>query len=164
MTYVDLYESGLSLPQVSEETGIPISTLRYRLNKLGVLRSRKAGVILASKNGRLGSGTRGKRRVFSAEWRENISNARKGSGRGWSLKPNGYIEITTGENKGRLEHSVLMEAHIGRRLLPHECVHHIDGNRSNNKIENLQIMTRSEHARHHMKQRNKGRENERITK
>jgi len=42
-----------------------------------------------------------------------------------------------------------MEAHLGRELLSTEIVHHIDGNPQNNNIANLEIMTLSEHARHH---------------
>lgn len=37
------------------------------------------------------------------------------------------------------EHRLVMEKKISRYLLPSEVVHHIDGNRSNNKIENLQL-------------------------
>ncbi|KLN96228.1 hypothetical protein VK86_11345 [Moellerella wisconsensis] len=54
-----------------------------------------------------------------------------------------------GENKGRSAHVVIMEKIIGRKLIPNECVHHIDRNRSNNSPENLQLMTRESHARHH---------------
>jgi hypothetical protein len=50
---------------------------------------------------------------------------------------------------GRHEHRVVMEIHLGRRLGRSEIVHHIDGNQHNNAIENLQIVTRQEHARIH---------------
>lgn len=37
------------------------------------------------------------------------------------------------------EHRVVMEATIGRRLLPTEQVHHIDGNTMNNRPDNLEL-------------------------
>jgi len=50
---------------------------------------------------------------------------------------------------GRHEHRVVMEAKLGRPLLSEEIVHHIDHNKKNNHPDNLMVMTRSEHARHH---------------
>ena len=38
-----------------------------------------------------------------------------------------------------------MEEHIGRPLRSDEIVHHINGNTYDNRIENLKIVTRSEH-------------------
>lgn len=49
----------------------------------------------------------------------------------------------------RLEHRVRMERHIGRALRDDEIVHHKDGDKSNNDPSNLEIMSQSEHARHH---------------
>ena len=40
----------------------------------------------------------------------------------------------------------LVEKHLGRKLLPNETVDHIDNNPSNNKLSNLRILDRSEHA------------------
>ncbi len=73
---------------------------------------------------------------------------------GYSLKPNGYYEVTMGENKFRPLHVVIMEEHIGRRLRKDECVHHINQVRTDNRIENLQLMTRSEHSKLHAHKRN----------
>lgn len=48
-------------------------------------------------------------------------------------------------------HRYLMEQKLGRKLDSNEVVHHMDDNKSNNDIDNLQVMTRSEHAKLHAK-------------
>jgi hypothetical protein len=157
MVEYDMYKSGMSIPEVSEATGIPRSTLRFRFKKAGILRSRADGVVNAGKKGRLGTGMRGKKRVFSDEWKSNIAKGKTGVGKGVSLKPSGYIELTMGENKGRGQHVVVMEEFIGRKLFSNECVHHKDHDKTNNSLDNLELMTRSEHARLHAKENSKNR-------
>lgn len=56
------------------------------------------------------------------------------------LNENGYYRIYSGSensNKYVYEHKLIYEKHIGRKLLASEKVHHIDGDKTNNKIENL---------------------------
>jgi hypothetical protein len=50
----------------------------------------------------------------------------------------------------RAVHRVVMEEHLGRRLGPLEDVHHINGDAKDNRLENLAVLTRSEHRRLHM--------------
>lgn len=51
------------------------------------------------------------------------------------------------------EHIILMEQRLGRPLQAGECVHHINGNKQDNRPENLTIVNRHQHGKHHMAER-----------
>ena len=46
-------------------------------------------------------------------------------------------------------HRVRMENKVKRLLTYNDVVHHVDGNKNNNLIENLELMTRRNHAKGH---------------
>lgn len=84
-------------------------------------------------------------RTFAASWKGGQSIRR------------GYILIFSPKHpfapksKYIPEHRLIMEKHIGRYIITNrEVVHHINGNPSDNRIENLVLLKLGEHSRYHM--------------
>ena len=63
-------------------------------------------------------------------------------------RTDGYWIVWTTDGE-RLEHRVIMEKHLCRPLSVDEIIHHIDGDKSNNTVGNLMLMSQSEHVRLH---------------
>ena len=53
-------------------------------------------------------------------------------------------------DSGKLVHRHVMERKLGFRLRKDVIVHHINGIKTDNRFENLQLMTKKEHFKHHV--------------
>jgi len=118
---VEMYKSGLGCPRISEKTGIGISTVNSTLKRvLGELRDR----------------------AF-------YSGSKSGTFKGGSIGKCGYRYVSTGKKTKIAEQRKVMQDHLGRSLKSYEQVHHMNGDKLDNRVENLMILTASDHTSHH---------------
>lgn len=126
-----------SIKQIAEEINAPHGVVHSSLTHMGIkTRDPKESLAIKYEQGRFG---------------KNASNWRGGR----RLSGGGHMQVHQPQHpyctKSGLvmEHRLVMEKELGRYLKPDELVHHIDGDKLNNTIENLQVVTRSEHVKIH---------------
>ena len=94
--------------------------------------------------------------LFSEKHKENLKKSRAWRVRehhprwkgGRSINNDGYVIIWT-HNGLKREHRLKMEKKIGRKLKSSEEVHHKNRIKTDNRLSNLLLMTKSEHMKYH---------------
>jgi hypothetical protein len=130
----------LSCKDISEKVNVSGGTVQKRLKELGLIRSLSESVII------------GQTRYYAN--RPPELHPRWTGGRLITKRDYVYIRAPNHpfcNNRGYIfEHRLVMEKHLGRLLQPEEIVHHINGNRQDNRIENLMLFSSgAEHTKHH---------------
>lgn len=99
----------------------------------------------------------GKEGVWKDKKRPDMWGKKHWKYTGGYVNTDGYRMICFEGKKEIPEHKFIMENHLGRKLSSNEVVHHINQDKTDNRIENLQLMTRAEHMNHHREDILKGR-------
>ena len=105
-------------------------------------------------------GRKGTHNSPCTEFKKGVPNNVLKDNPNWSggkvVNSNGYVMIKNtyhphADKQGYvLEHRLVMEKHLGRQLNPKEVVHHINEDKRDNRIENLQLMeSLSAHIKEH---------------
>lgn len=81
-------------------------------------------------------------RFCSVECKHQNNAEKRTEHKGWKVREtDGYV-ISSIRGRTVMQHRIVMEQNLGRELRPYENVHHLNGNRSDNRIENLELWVR----------------------
>lgn len=123
---------------IAREVGCTVGVIRDALRAMGI-KTRSGREVWAYQYG-------GKKRLGSAAHNWRGGRHKTASGYIYVYKP----EHPYANKQGCvMEHRLVMEEHIGRYIRRHEVVHHLDGNHSNNAIENLELTGIGQHISNH---------------
>jgi len=134
--YQKYVEEKLSMEEIGKLINCPYSLIFLWLHKLNIpIRSRSEALKLSNKKYPRNV-VRGKNHY---RWK---GGKMKAMGYFYIYQPNHPYAIKA---KYVLEHRLVMEKHIGRYLNPWEIVHHINGIKDDNRIENLELCPSGTH-------------------
>ena len=126
--------------EVAEELNLCWATVRWYLAKMNLTRGYKEALFLRRDSGEMAS-FKGRRKNHEGYIIFNLSYNDP-----FRASPFFY----KGQNK-MLEHRYIMAQHLGRLLYVNETVHHLNGIRDDNRIENLVVVSRNNHPHNHSK-------------
>ena len=131
--------------QLAKELGVSVGRIADRAYRYGI-RSPSSDKSEAVKEGIAKRFPDGRFGIDASHWRggRRISPA----GYVFIMKPDHPYASKTGYVQ---EHRLVMEEYLGRILEPDEVVHHRDGNKQNNTIENLEVLLNGQHISDHFK-------------
>lgn len=124
-----LYLKGYSNKEISQKIGVGSASVCYIIDSFGIKKRKR-----------------------------NISGNKNPNWKGGVMYDRGRKLIYTPNHpnpdflyKYCYKYRLVMEKHLGRLLDKNEVVHHINGDITDNRIKNLQVMSQGEHARLHHK-------------
>ena len=125
------FQENKGLNRIARELGVTPTVISRRFKKFGI---KKLDPVTA-------------KTVFG-------SGENHGNWKGGRKIQNGYYMVHCPSHPKAIlgyvyEHRLIMEQHIGRYLKKDEIVHHKNRNKQDNRLENLEILTPSEHNRVH---------------
>jgi len=163
------YEQLGSMLKIAKKYGVSKKLVMNRMNRHGIKRNRrpkwKDTVAQIAAHFKCGATTAGVAKVTGYSSSSVVQAARELGfkltdplHKGFITTHNGYRMIPApaghprADSKGYIrEHRLVMEQELGRLLATDEVVHHINHVKTDNRIENLELTTLSEHTRHHKK-------------
>lgn len=134
------HEKRLSTVDIARQFNVTKATIRRKMVRFGIER----------------------RHISEAARQRRVNHPIKGemlhNWQGGKILHEGYWFVLI-DGKYQAEHRVIVEQHLERKLSKSEIVHHKNGNRKDNRLENLELLSISEHIKHHKQgvKRDKGR-------
>ena len=161
------YDEGFSCNKISKAIKVSVGAVFNYIKASGRLRSKEEGYALAWWSKTPGEIERARelgKRHRTKETIEKNAEAHRIHGEGHrKMGDDGYWKVyfpdhPDSNKEGYIrEHRLIMEKSIGRRIQKGEIVHHKNGVKTDNRIENLQLMTAHDHMSYHMKKRHQER-------